>query len=297
MALLPIDAPVIECPWQKPDPPAAPAPKKSRKAAKTDPPVEPAPAPARAAAPPAEAAKTPEVEIVNNGSHVPVPLPFQPVSPMEILASSNPQLLGVMLRQIRDMQSVPPDTSNGALAVMGQLADGFKLGKDVSATSADVALHLTGRGERRELMSELADVLDDERLIEMFRSRSKFEDFLHACHRRSDLTISEGFAVQDYFNHELEKIYGRRHKRTTGEGLSGHEPADLVSKANLPANLHRKEIQNKFDAASPSEREILRKLGYKVQQGLLAARVTRTETTKTETVEVVQQKDDHPAGP
>lgn len=292
MSKIPIDPPVLDCPWKKaaPKPAAPPAKGKKGKKAEAKPPeekvnkVEPPPEPkAQAPAPPPPEQKIPEIEIVDNGSNI--PLPYKPITPMELLGSSNPHVLKVMLRQLRDMQGPQPDTSNGVLKVMGDLADGFKRGSDVTAHMPEVAIHLTGRSERRELLGELTEVLDDERVIEMFRSRAKFEDFLHSCQRRSDLTIAEGIAIQAYFNNELDKVFSRRVKRSTADVSTGREPAELVSRANLPTQLHRKELQTKFDEATPQEREILRKIGFTIQQNLIAARLTRTTTT--ETVEIV----------
>jgi hypothetical protein len=310
MVNLPLDKPVLTAPWKKPaadllaiapkvqfkghaqeqvkpaqPPPAEPVaqvkPAQKRKKAQAATPAEPPPPP-----PPPPPPKAPEepLEIVENGSHVPIPLPFQPVSPLEILASTNTHVLGVMLRQLRDMKAPQPDTSNGALAVMRELSDGFKHGKDVTPQMNAVAVHLTGRGDRRELIAELEDVLDDERKIEIFVSRAKFEDFLHSCQRRSDVSIIEGIAIQQYFNGELDKIFSRRTKRSSGDLVTGREPHELVAKANLPTQLHRKELQHKFNEASPQEREILRKLGFKVQS-MVAARISRTTT---ETVELVE---------
>lgn len=227
------------------------------------------------------------VEVVESGSHAQIPLPYQPVSPLEVLAASNPHVARVMIRQLRDMQGIPPDTSDGALKVMENLANGFKHGLDVSSQMEAVAVHLTGRGDRRELQAELADVLDDERTIQMFKSRSKFEDFLHGCLQRSDVTVVEGMAIQGYFNSELDKIFARRSRRSSGDLVSGREPHELVTKSSLPAQLQRKELERKFDEATPQEREILRKLGYKIQT-MIGARVTRTTT---ETVELVQNDD------
>ena len=319
MIRLPLDAPVMRAPWKVPKAPAPPVPA-------ADAPPAAKPKGRKLKAPPldvealqveaivvidsgshvpeqgaavvvANGSNVPapppkeEVEIVNNGTHVPIPLPFQPVSPLEVLASSNPQVLTVMLRQLRDMKGSQPDTSNGVLKVMTGLATGFRTGQDVTPLMDEVSMHLTGRMDRRELMAELTDVLDDERLIEIFHTRAKFEDFLHGCQRRSDVTIEEGIAIQAYFNNELAKIFGQRGKRSASDMSSGREPHELVTKANLPTQLHRKMLQNKFDEASPQEREILRKLGFKVQQNLVAARLTRTTT---ETIDLVQGNDSDP---
>lgn len=310
MVNLPLDKPVLTAPWKKPRAnllaitpkvqfkpyspeqvkpaqPPAPEPEPQVKPAQKRKKAQAAAAPAEAPPPPPPPQpKAPEepLEIVDNGSHVPIPLPFQPVSPLEIMASTNTHVLGVMLRQLRDMKAPQPDTSNGALAVMRELSDGFKHGKDVTPQMNSVAVHLTGRGDRRELIAELEDVLDDERKIEIFVSRAKFEDFLHSCQRRSDVTIIEGIAIQQYFNGELDKIFSRRTKRSSGDLVTGREPHELVAKANLPTQLHRKELQHKFNEASPQEREILRKLGFKVQS-MVAARISRTTT---ETVELVE---------
>jgi hypothetical protein len=274
MTKLPIEAPVLQAAWTKPQPPAKPIVPPSDI-------EEPAPPPPPPPAQPLAA----DLELIENGSRVPVPLPFQPISPLELLASSNPHVLTVMLRQLADMKGAQPDTSNGALRVMSNLSEGFRTGQDVTPHMADVTVHLTGREDRRELMSALTDVLDDERMLEMFKSRAKFEDFLHSCQRRSDVTVTEGMAIQAYFNSELDKLFGRRGKRGAVDAVS-REPHELVSKSNLPTQLHRKELQHKFADAAPQEREILRKLGYKVQQ--MVAKVTRTTT---ETVELVQQED------
>jgi len=310
--LRPIDAPVTTAPWRKPkadvkdlpappsapkppaQPPSPPAPeaqaepkkKKGKAKAQAEAPPPPPPPKQPVEAPQIDAPKAApvEVEVVNNGSHIPIPMPYQPVPLLEALASQNPIVAGVMIRQLRDLQGPPPNPSDGVLVTMGKLADGFKNGRDVSDQMEAVALHLTGRGDRRELQAELADVLDDERVIEIFRSRSKFEDFLHGCLRRSDISVTEGIAVQAYFNAELDKIFSRRSKRGSGDLVSGREPHELVTKSNLPAQLHRKELQHKFNDASPQEREILRKLGFKVQT-MVAARLTRTTT---ETVELVE---------
>ena len=223
----------------------------------------------------------PDNEIVNNGTNIPIPLPFQPVSPMDVLASANPAVLSVMLRQLRDMKGVQPDTSSGALKTIVHLSDAFKHGKDVTQYADEVALHLTGRNERREITSDLSDVMDEERLTEMFQTRAKFEDFLHSCQRRSDVSIVEGIAMQGYFDSQMDKIFSKRSKRSAGEISGGRDPGEMLIRSNLPVQLHRKELQNKFNEATPQEREILRKLGFKIQQSMQATKITRTTTTET----------------
>ena len=74
------------------------------------------------------------------------------------------------------------------------------------------------------------------------------------------------------------------------------EPSELVTRANLPTQLQRKELRDKFNEASPQEREILRKLGFKLET-LIAAKITKTTT---ETVEIVQKDGSgipNPTGP
>jgi hypothetical protein len=186
-----------------------------------------------------------------------------------------------MLRQLHDMKGPMPNTSDGALKVINHLTESFKHGTDVTKYADEVALHLTGRNERREVIAELSDVVDDERLNEIFTTRAKFEDFMHACQRRSDVSITESIAMQAYFSVEADKIFAKRMKKSSGDAGAGRDPNEMLLKANLPDHLHRKQLQSKFNEASPQEREILRKLGFKIQQSMLATKITRTTTTET----------------
>jgi hypothetical protein len=105
--------------------------------------------------------------------------------------------------------------------------------------------------------------------------------------RRGDLTIIDGMTFMAYNNTQLSSIISRiDRKRSRGELSPGREAADLVGSINRPALLQNKQLQRKFDEASPQEREMLRKLGFKLENAL-AARITKT----TETVEIVQSND------
>lgn len=216
--------------------------------------------------------------------------PFKPIDPMVAMMSENPTLLLVMLRQLRDMKGPMPDTTSGALKVMEELHSKMKNGEDITELADRISIHVTGLQERNELLSMLHESLDWERAMEIFKSRAKFEDFAHGCMRRSDVNVREGMALTAYMNEQLVSILARikaNKKAISGEGA--REAADLLSRVNLPTQREHQQIQTKFDAASPSEREILRKLGVKLEL-MLAARVT-TASGATETVEVIQQTD------
>lgn len=217
-----------------------------------------------------------------------VPPVFQPVDALTALSSSDPATAIVMLRQLRDMQGPMPDTSNGAVAMIDKIERGIKNGEDVTALANQIAVHIMSGDEHNELLMRLHDSVDRERANEILKSRAKMEDFWHACMRRSDLNIIEGMSLTGYFNGQLEKIFSRiERKQSKGEPSSGRDPIDLVSKINVPTQLQQKELQRKFDLATPQEREILRKLGFKLERAL-AARITKTTT---ETVEIVQEPD------
>lgn len=193
-----------------------------------------------------------------------------------------------MLRQLRDMHGPMPDTSSGAVAMIDKIEHGIKNGEDVTSLANQIAVHIMSGDEHTELLVRLHDSVDRERANEIMKSRAKMEDFWHACMRRSDLNIIEGMALTNYFNGELKSIFGRmERKQLKGDTSSGRDPIDLVSKINVPTQLQQKELQRKFDLATPQEREILRKLGFKVERAL-AARITKTTT---ETVEIIQEPD------
>lgn len=165
---------------------------------------------------------------------------------------------------------------------------GIKNGQDVTSLTNQIAVHIMSGDEHNELLVRLHDSVDRERANEILKSRAKMEDFWHSCMRRSDLNIIEGMALTGYFNGELQKIFSRmERKQSKGETSSGRDPMDLVSKINVPTQIQQKELQRKFDLATPQEREILRKLGFKVERAL-AARITKTTT---ETVEIIQEPD------
>lgn len=232
-----------------------------------------------------QAIEPPPLEMLQNGTNI--PLPFKPITPEEALMTANPDLYALMLRQLRDMKGPMPDsTTTGPLSVISKLQHGLTHGEDISTLDSEIAVHVTGQAERSELMSALLIALEEQRLTDIVYSRAKFEDFLHGCLRRSDVKINEGMAATAYFNGELAKIYAQRSKRmTTGEGATAsRDPREMVQAVNVPVQLQRKELEHRFSEASPQEREILRKLGFKIQQNLKAARITRTTT---ETVEVV----------
>lgn len=233
--------------------------------------------------------KTQEAVYAEIAQDTKIPPPFKPVDPLTAMGSPNGPVLMVMLRQLRDMQGPMPDTRGGALEVMDQLQTRFKNGQDITDLQEKVTSYVTGQQERNELLNLLSDSLDWERAMEIMKSRAKFEDFCHACMRRSDLNVAEGMALSAFMNNQLSDILSRirpKQSRTEAQAAANREPGDLIQRANLPTQLQNKQIQSKFDEASPSEREILRKLGSKLEL-MLAARITKTTT---ETVEIVQKE-------
>lgn len=199
----------------------------------------------------------------------------------------------VMLRQLRDMQGPMPDTSGGALAVLDKLERGLKTGQDISSLTDEISAYILGDDEHNELFIRLHDAHDRDRSTEIDKSRAKWEDFCHACMRRSDLSIIEGMALMSYFNGQQSSIFSRLDKKRAkgGESSVARESQDLVERVNRPTLLQNKQLQRKFDEASPQEREILRKLGFRLENAL-AARITTT--TETQTVEIVQSNGPEP---
>lgn len=223
-----------------------------------------------------------------------VPLPFKPVDPLTALGAPNPTLAFLMLRQLRDMNGPMPDTSGGALAVMEKLEVALKNGEDVTVLANEINNFILGEEEHSELINRLSSSLDRQRLIEIFKSRAKWEDFCHACIRRGDLSIIEGMAVMSQFNSELKTIFARiDQKGRSGEPVQSRESLELVERINRPTIAAEKEIQRKFSNVPPQEREILRKVAFKLETAL-AARITKTTT---ETVEIVQQPVQNVANP
>ena len=220
-----------------------------------------------------------------------IPRPFKPVDPLTALASPNPAMALVMLRQLRDMNGPMPDSS-GDVAVIDRLETGLKSGEDITGLNDEISFHILGDDEHNELLLRLIDSVDRGRATEILKSRSKWEDFCHGCMRRGDISIIEGMALMSYWNNQLIAIVGRLDKkRARGEINVGRESQDLVQRVNRPTIIQHKELQQKFDQASPQEREILRKLGFKLEKAL-AARITTT--TETQTVEIVQPDGSQP---
>jgi hypothetical protein len=191
-----------------------------------------------------------------------------------------------MLRQIKDMEGPQPNTAGGALSVMTRLQQAITHGQDITPLNPEITVHVTGQNERNELLFSLLDAHDMERLVELLNNRAKFEDFISGCSRRSDLTVNEAMSMAAYTRGELESIFAKLRPKSGARGETTREPSELVTRANLPTQLQRRELQGKFEEASPQEREILRKLGFKLEN-LIAAKITKTTTT--ETVEVVQK--------
>jgi hypothetical protein len=222
--------------------------------------------------------------LVQNGTEI--PLPFRPVSFLDAMRCQNPAMALAMVKQLRENNPMP-NTGAGALAVMDKLEEVLMRGEDVSILGDQIAVFLTGQTERRELFDGLENSLDEQRRVEMLKTRAVTEDFLHGAQRSGTNDVIQAIATQGYFNAELDKIYIKRSKRAaSGEMVTSKDTHELVQAVNLPTQAQRKQLLQKFDEASPSEREIIRKLGFKIQQGLTAARIT---TTTTETVELVQQ--------
>ncbi len=244
----------------------------------------------RQAKPPEERPVNPITVIVQNGTEI--PLPFRPVSLLDAMRCQNPAVALAMVRQLRE-QNPMPNTGSGALAVMDKLEEVLIRGEDVSVLGDQIAVFLTGQSERRELFDGLENALDEQRRVEILKTRAITEDFLHGAQRSGNVDVIQAIATQGYFNNELDKIYAKRSKRAAaGELVISKDTHELVQAVNVPTQEQRKQLLRKFDEASPSEREIIRKLGFKIQQGITAARIT---TTTTETVELVQQ--DGPVSP
>lgn len=213
-----------------------------------------------------------------------VPKPFKPVDIFTALSSPHPGIATVALRQLKDMKGPMPDTSSGALAVLEKFETGLKGGVDISGIQEEIAALIMGEEEHNELFRLFTNSIDRERLMEIYKSRAKWEDFCHSCMRRSDVNIIEGMSLMSYFNAQLGPILARLEKKQKGEVTQSREAQDLVDKVNRPTIIQNKQLQRKFDAASPQEREIIRKLGFKLE-GALTATITKTTT---ETVEIVQ---------
>lgn len=222
--------------------------------------------------------------IEQNGTEI--PLPFRPVSLLDAMRCQNPAVALAMVRQLRENNPMP-NTGAGALAVMDKLEEVLLRGEDVSIFADQIAIFLTGQSERREIFDGLENSLDEQRRIEILKTRAMTEDFLHGAQRSGNVDVIQAIATQSYFNGELDKIYAKRSKRVAaGEMATSKDTHELIQAVNLPTQAQRKELLRKFDEASPPEREILRKLGFKIQQGITAARITKTTT---ETVELLQQ--------
>lgn len=219
----------------------------------------------------------------------PVPRPFKPVDPL--IAMGDP-MARAMMRQLSDMSEPMPDTSKGACALIERLETSINNGEDLAPLNNAISARIMGSSEHGELFSRLTDSLDYERVVEIFKSRSKFEDFCHAAMRCGDLTVTEGMAVMSYFHTQLVHIFTRIDKKNKGDTPAMRESIDLVEKVNRPTLIANKELQQKFNKASPQEREILRKIGFSMANAL-AARVTKTTTT--ETVEIIKDGTDQTA--
>jgi hypothetical protein len=203
------------------------------------------------------------------GGQSAIPLPYKPVDYFAALASLNPTLCFVALRQLKDMSGPMPNTASGALQTMTKLQETFSKGGDVTALSPDVAVHITGQADRMELVASMLDALDLERLVVLLNNRAKFEDFISACARRSDLTIAEAMAIANYTRNELESIT-RKLRQKRSEAPASRDHIELLHRANLPTQMQRKGLQERFSEVSPQEREILRKLGFKIETRIAA---------------------------
>lgn len=277
-------------PLVKPTTPPTPPIQNSQTAAPAQPPVDPTKMPVKGKKQ-QELPPLPDPEplaVLEDGTEI--PLPFKPVDPFTALASSNPTIAFVMLRQLRDMKGPMPDTSAGALEVLDKLETGLRKGEDVSVLSDEIAAYIMGDDEHNELFIRLHDAHDKHRSNEIDKSRAKMEDFWHGCMRRSDLSVIEGMALMSYFNDQqkdiLTRIEKKRVRSDSGNGVAQRESHDLVERVNRPTIVQNKILQRKFDEAPPQEREILRKLGFKLEHAL-KARITKT-TTETQTVEIIQ---------
>jgi hypothetical protein len=270
-------------PLEKPDLKALRKPKTTKKAS----PVQAAPAPQQE---PKPAALTPidkavPVTVVGPDG-APIPQIFKPVDAMEAMSSPNAVMAMVMLRQLRDMQGPMPDTSTGALALIHKLEAAVKSGGDVASLKEEIERFLVGDDSHNEIFLRLSSQHDRERADQMKMSLAKWEDFCHACMRRSDLNVVEGMVFATYMHSELTKIYAAIEKRIArGDSPMSREPATLIEGLNRPTVVQKKEIQQKFTEASPQEREILRKLGFRLEAAI-AAKITKIK--ETQTVEIVQ---------
>jgi len=234
--------------------------------------------------------RMPPVVVLEDGTVV--PQPFRAVDPLTALASPDPALAFVMLRQLRDMQGPMPDTSGGALEVIEKLETDLKAGKDVTALTDEISSYIMGDDANIELYMRLHDAHDLERSREFDKSIAKWEDFCNGCMRRSDLTVVEGMAVISYIHDQQRSIFSRiDRKRSKGDAAISRDSHELVERINRPTLIQNKQLQQKFDEASPQEREMLRKLGFKLENAL-AARITTT--TETQTVEIVQANEGIP---
>jgi hypothetical protein len=257
----------------------------SKLKAKADPVPDKATPASQKPAQPAAAQQEQHMPILEQDDGSVLPQPFKPVDPLEALASPNPGMASVMLRQLRDMQGPMPDTSSG-VAVIENLEAALKRGEDITKFSDQISSRILGDDEHNEMILRLIDSVDRDRITEILKSRARWEDFCHGCMRRGDLTVLEGMAFIGYSNTQLSGILSRiEKKRSRGEAAVGRETQDLMDSINRPTLVQNKELQRKFDEASPQEREMLRKLGFKLENAL-AARITKT--TETQTVEIIQ---------
>lgn len=222
------------------------------------------------------------VEVVIEGKD----RPFLPVSPLDAMMGPNPLVHGVMLRQLADMSGLAPEqVPNSALETLNKLQQGFSCGTDISALSPSVGVHINGQSEKAELAVGLLNAHDQERLIRFVNGRHTMEIFILSCLNRQDLTTMEALALSSYIKGEIDDITSRIRKEVRQE--PSKDTDDIIQRANINSQRTQKGLQQKFNSASPQEREILRKLGFKAKK-ILAARITKTTTTTT--TEVVQKQ-------
>lgn len=183
---------------------------------------------------------------------------------VESLRSASEIFCDVVLRQIRDDSTTdngpPPEQGSPVLDVLESLVNGITHGSDLATLRGPIEQLIFNQEARAKLIDNILLTHDYGRLPGFLRARASLEEFLIRCCTRGDLSPSEGLVFYKLVQGETGQILSR----IKSGASSAKEIDNLVEKADFMVRVSEQELERKFSDTTPQNREIIRRMAYKL---------------------------------
>jgi len=212
-----------------------------------------------------------EVEVINSGGPKVDDLPFRPDVSSDLnieacLDRASRLMRDVVIRQLQSMvegeitSETPPDGQ--ILDTIGSVVQSIVSGTSLDAHNETITKLVINQENRANLLNNLILTHDYERLVGYLKARHLLEKHMLACLERNDLTPSEALAFMKIVQTETAEIQGH-----IASGASSiNDIGALLNKVDYATQTGEKELAKKFKNSTPHDREIVRKLIYKLSK-------------------------------